>query len=64
MVQLVKPSTLGFHLGHDLRVMRLSPTLGSELRVSLLGILSLFLSLPLCPSPWSLSLSQIKKINN
>ena len=47
--------TLDFGSGHDLLVYELSPTLGSELTPwSLLGILSLLLSLPL---PHSLSLS-------
>ena len=46
MAQLVKHLSLDFCSGHDVIVLRLSPTLGSALTVqSLLGILSLPLSL-------------------
>ena len=54
--QSVKPPTLDFSSGHDLTIVGWSPTLGPALTVwSLLGILSLPLSLPL---PSSLSLSK------
>ena len=52
--QSLKPQTLGSHAGHDLRVMRLSPAMGSALSKDLLEIL--LLSLSLCPFP-ALSLS-------
>ena len=55
VAEWVKPPTLDFDLGHDL-IMGLSPMLGSALTAwSLLGILSL--SLSLCPSTLALSLS-------
>ena len=68
MAQSIKPPTLGFSSGHDLRVVRLSPQWRPPARFhpllqSLLGILSL----SLCPSPCLytqelfLSLSQINK---
>ena len=44
MAQWVEPLTLGFGSGHDLGVVRWSPTTGSKLRGRLLQILSL------CPS--------------
>ena len=48
MVQLVEHLTLDFGSGHDLKGMGLSPVSGSVLIAqSLLGILSLPLSLPL-----------------
>ena len=50
MAQLVKHPTLDFGSGHDLTV----PFMGAQSVQSLLGILSL--SLSLCPSPFSLSL--------
>ena len=55
--------TLDFGSGHDLEVVELSPMSGSARTVrSLCGILSLFLSLSLCPSPArSLSPSKINK---
>ena len=46
MAQLVKSLTLDYGLGHDLRVMRLSPTLGRVL--CLLEILSLVSPLWMC----------------
>ena len=54
---LVKRPTRGFSPGHDLRVMRSSPMLGSMLTAESAKV-SLFLSLSLFLSP-SLSLSQI-----
>ena len=47
MAQLVGCLTLDFGLGHELRVMSLNLMLGSTLSISLLGILSLLLPLPL-----------------
>ena len=47
MEKSVESPSLGFHSGHDLMVVRLSLTLGSMLRLELLGILSLPLSLRL-----------------
>ena len=50
MAQLVKRLTLGFSSGHDLRVVRSSPTLGSVLsEVSAWDSLPLPLPLPLPP---------------
>ena len=46
--QLLKHLTLGFGSGPDLRDVRWSPTLGSELSV---GVCLASLSLPLCPHP-------------
>ena len=61
MAQLGKHLTLGFGSGHDLRVARSSPTLGSVLsEVSAWDSLPLPLPLPLVLS-LSLSLSQINK---
>ena len=58
MAQLVKRLTRGFGSGHDLTVREMSLASGSALTVrSLLGILSLLLSLSL---PHSLSLCQNK----
>ena len=54
MAQLVEGLTLDFGSSHDLRVVRSSPTWGSILAWSLLGILSAF---PLTPPPYILSLS-------
>ena len=55
MAQLVKPVTLGFGSGHDLTVHEFGPHIGlCALAQSLLGILSLPLSLPF---PHSLSVS-------
>ena len=51
MAQLVERLTLDFGSGHDPKVMGLGPTSGSVLTVQrLLGILSLFLPLPLSPT--------------
>ena len=66
VAQLVKRLTLDFGSGHDLTIMRSSPTLGSVLTVrSLLGILFLHLSLLLHSSyVHALSLKiNIKKIS-
>ena len=66
MALLVTSPTLDFGSGHDLGVVRLSPTSGSALTVcSLLGVFSLPLHLPLSHSCWltrALSLSLKKKI--
>lgn len=56
--QSVKCPTLDCSTGHNLRVLRLSPTLGSTLGVDLLKILSRPLPLP---DPTTLSLSKKKK---
>ena len=62
MAQSVKYPTLDFSSGHVLTIMRSSPASGLMLSTqSLLGILSLPLSLPL--PQLVLSLSQNKKIN-
>ena len=51
VAHLVKHLTLDFGSGHDLRVVRPSPTSGSARGMELLKILSLFLSLsPLPPT--------------
>ena len=50
MAQWVKCLTLDLGSGHDLTVCEIKPTLGSGLTASLLGILSLPLSLS-SPSP-------------
>jgi len=58
--QSIEPLTLGFGSGHDLRVVRSSPTLGSTLSTELASdSLSLLLPLPLP----LLSLSKINKQN-
>jgi len=60
VAQLVKHLILGFGSGHDLRVMRSSPMLGSALTMeSALDSFPLPFPLPpLCSSPCSLSLSK------
>ena len=63
MAQLVKCLALDFGSGHDLMVGGFKPTSGSALAASsLLGILSLFLSLPLSHL-YALSVSLSQKIN-
>lgn len=47
MAESVRRLTLDFRSGHDLGVLKSSPTSGSVLRVELLGILSPSLPLPL-----------------
>lgn len=46
MAQSAKPLVLGLGSSQDLRVLRSTPTLGSELSVSALAFLSPSLSLP------------------
>jgi len=58
VTQLVKHPTLGFGLGHDLKVVRSSPTSGYALSGESAGD---SLSLPLPLPPCTLSLSQINK---
>lgn len=55
MVQSVEPWTLGCRSGHDLEVVRLSPVLGSMLRVE---------SPPSLSAPLPTVLSLIKRPNN
>ena len=59
MAQLVKHLILDFMSGHDLRVVRSSPTSDSALSVKPAKILSL--SFSLCPSLLVFSRSQEKK---
>ena len=60
VVQVVKRLTFDFGSGHDLMVLEFEPPSGSELTAqSLLGILSLPLSLPLPPF---LSLPRMNKL--
>ena len=49
VAQSVKRPTLDFSSGHDLRVVRLSPTLGSTMRVG--GCFRFYLPLPLSLPP-------------
>ena len=60
VAQLVEYLTLGFGLGHDLKVVRLSPVLGSVLKLCFrFSLSSFFFSLCLPPAharPLSLSL--------
>jgi len=60
VAQLVKPPTLGFGSGHDVRVVGSSPKMGSCWVWCLLKILSPSFSLP-PPHMCVLSLSQKKK---
>ena len=65
MAQLVKHPTLDFGRGHDLTVMRSSPTLGSMLGMELLWILSLSLLLPLpCSHVLFLALALALSLSN
>ena len=56
VAQLVKRLTLGFSSGHDLRVVRSSPTLGSALSGESLSPCP-------CPSPCALSLSHVLSLS-
>ena len=62
MAQSVKRPTLGFSSSHDLMVLEFEPHIGLRVTAgSLLGILSLPLSLPLPTHACALSLSKINK---